>query len=425
MVRLGARSLAALLLVGLTACATPQGGSEPRLEDVDRQAVKLGAERLLETGIDRYAGQRVGLIAHSASILGGQRLVDLLAEREEIELVALFGPEHGFGGTAAAGEEVAEGRDAATGLPVFSLYGETKAPTPESLEGIDVLFFDLQDVGARYFTYISTMGLAMQAAARAGVRFVVLDRPNPLGGELVEGFVLDVEEHRSFVGYYPIPAVHGLTVGELARMIVGEAWLEDVEELELDVVAMSGWTRGMQWPDTGLPWVPPSPNLATFEAALHYPGTCLFEGTVFSEGRGTETPFELFGAPWLETSLFDGVELAGVRLEATTVTPVKSWRSGAPRFEGLEIPALRLVTMDRRAVRPLANGVEILTRLRDLAADLDEWVEDEWFDQLAGSGELRAALQAGASSTSLEHAWAASVQRHRLRRDPYLIYGSN
>lgn len=413
---------AGLALVCLFAgCASTESASRSGVGGpVAFSRVVLGAERLLDTELERYAGLRAGLIAHGASVLDGDRLVDVLAAREEIDLVALFGPEHGFGGTAAAGEEVSGGRDSATGLPVFSLYGDTRAPTPESLAGIDVLFFDLQDVGARYFTYISTMGLAMQAAARANVRFVVLDRPNPLGGELIEGFILDVEAQRSFVGYYPIPAVHGLTVGELARMIVGEGWLEDVEGLQLEVVPMTGWTRDMQWPQTGLPWLAPSPNLATFEAALHYPGTCLFEGTVLSEGRGTDWPFEVFGAPWLDSAAFGTVALAGARLERTTLLPSKSWRSGAPRFEGQEIPALRIVTEEPSDVRPLTNALRLMTSVRSQARRPEQWLDERWLDLLAGDERLRRDLEAGRSARAIARGWSSEVRRFRKQRKSYL-----
>jgi uncharacterized protein YbbC (DUF1343 family) len=224
---------------------------------------------------------------------------------------ALFAPEHGFRGEAGAGERIEDGMDHSSGLPVFSLYGNTRKPTPEMLESVDVLIFDMQDVGARFYTYISTLGLVLEAASESGTPVWILDRPNPLGGNYVSGWVLE-EEFKSFVGAYPIPIAHGLTMGELARMIAGEGWMDFEKKSELRVIKMNGWSRNMIWPDTGLPWVSPSPNLARFDQAFMYPGMVYFEGTTLSEGRGTEDPFLIAGDPSTDLSDSDWDELENI-----------------------------------------------------------------------------------------------------------------
>ena len=286
----------------LTSVCIPVIG-EPSMSQAlaSQQAFATGADLLVASGFAALAGKRVGLITNQTGLVGGEHLADLLSKAPGLKLAAIFAPEHGFRGKAEAGASVRGGVDAKTGVPIFSLYGATRKPTQVMLRNVDVLVFDIQDVGARFYTYISTMGLAMQAAAAARIPFVVLDRPNPLGGEYVSGFVLE-PSLRSFVGQYPIPIVHGLTVGELARMIKGEGWLEGLGALELSVVEMQGWRRSMRWPQTERAWVATSPNIPTFESALVYPGIGIVGEAEVSEGRGTPTPFSLFAAPWLDAA---------------------------------------------------------------------------------------------------------------------------
>ena len=237
----------------------------------------------------------VGLVVNHTALVGDEHLINLVHAAPNVRVGAIFGPEHGLRGKAEDGEAVSDGKDLLTGAPVYSLYGATRKPTSTMLAGLDVLIFDIQDVGARFYTFISTMGLSMQAAAEAGIPFIVLDRPNPLSGAYVSGFVLESEQE-SFVGQYAIPIAHGLTVGELAMMIQGEGLMPSLESLALEVVSMEGWDRSMQWPDTGRPWVATSPNIPRFDNALVYPGTCFFEATSASEGRGTLTPFLQVGS---------------------------------------------------------------------------------------------------------------------------------
>ena len=390
--------------------------------------VRTGAEVLAARHFDLLRGKRVGLIANHTARLDTMHLIDRLMAEPEVHLVALFAPEHGLRGTAAAGEEIRDGRDVRTGLPVYSLYGATRKPTPEMLAGLDVLVFDLQDVGARCYTYISTLGLAMQAAAEAGIPFVVLDRPNPLGGELISGFVLEPEQ-ASFVGLYPIPLVYGLTIGELARLIQGEHLLPGLEHLELIVVPLEGWRRTMQWPDTGLPWRPPSPNLPTFEAALAYPGTVFFEAVDGSEGRGTDAPFLQVGTPWANTqALADTLNahgLPGVRFEPVTFTPRPRPGAPHPRYEGQQLHGVRLHITDRRTFRPVVTGIHLLHAFYHQAPPSfrDTFIQrPDWLARLAGTERLYELLRNGATPETIVASWEKEVEAFRQRRRPYLLY---
>ena len=385
------------------------------------QDVKPGAEVLAESGFELLRERRVGLVVNHTARVGERHLLGLVHEAPGIEVGAIFGPEHGLRGTEEAGDEVSDGIDRETGAPVYSLYGRVTRPTPEMLEGIDVLVFDIQDIGARFYTYISTMGLAMQSAAEAGVPFVVLDRPNPLGGEYVSGFVLE-PEHASFVGRYPIPVVHGMTAGELALMIRGEAMLAGLQDLELTVVQAEGWLRHMQWPDTGLPWVATSPNIPTFETALVYPGTCFFEATAASEGRGTNSPFLLVGAPWADSvhlaEELNGRALPGVRFEAATFTPRPvPGMDTSPKLSNRQLGGIRLDITDLRAFMPLETGMYVLSAFYRMGGE-DLISRPSWLARLAGTERLAEMLSAGENprptcSTEYRPPWlrAATVWR--------------
>jgi uncharacterized protein YbbC (DUF1343 family) len=342
--------------------------------------------------------------------------IDLLAEAEGVELVALFSPEHGIRGEAEGGVSIESGRDARTGLPIHSLYGETEKPTPEMLEGVEVLLFDIQDVGARYYTYISTMARAMEAAGEAGIPFVVLDRPNPISGTAVQGNVLD-PAFASFVGLYPVPMRHGMTPGELARLFAGEFGIE----ADLHVVPVDGWTREMPFAETGLPWVPPSPNMPSVESALHYPGTCLFEGTPISVGRGTGMAFEVVGAPWLDgetlAAALRAYGIPGVRFEPIRFTPTNP---GDRKFGGEEIGGVRLVALGPEYDPTLAS-LALLRETRRLSGDRWTW-RVAHFDRLAGTDRLRSGIEAGRSLEELRAGWGEALERFRALREPYLIY---
>ncbi|NNF03504.1 MAG: DUF1343 domain-containing protein, partial [Rhodothermales bacterium] len=391
------RAAYGIALLALAACFAGAGcapSEDDSPVDTRADAVLTGADVLVRDGFRQLDGLSIGLIANHTAVSGGRHLADLIHEAPNVELAALFGPEHGLRGQAAAGEQVADGIDDATGAPVYSLYGDTRRPTPEMLEGVDALVFDIQDVGARFYTYISTMGLAMQSATENGIPFYVLDRPNPLGGEVMEGFVLDTT-HTSFVGLYPIPQRHGMTVGEIAGMIRGQAWLPAVDSVELHVVPMSGWTRSTLWPETGLDWLPPSPNLPSFESALVYPGTALFEATTASEGRGTPSPFLTVGAPWLPA---DSVlarlpveSIEGLRLVAGRATPVElPGKAVNPKFEGQPMEAIVIEVRSPGSVRAVEFGIDLVRTVYESAPDSvrQAFFNERWLTLLSGTDRL-------------------------------------
>ncbi|MGH7444954.1 MAG: exo-beta-N-acetylmuramidase NamZ family protein, partial [Longimicrobiales bacterium] len=375
--------------------------------------------RLIEEGAGVLRGLRVGLITnHTGTTADGSRsTIDVLNEHPDLQLVALFSPEHGIRGAAEAGESVASGRDARTGLPIHSLYGETRAPTAAMLEGIDALVFDIQDIGARYYTYIWTMALALQAAAEHDRLFVVLDRPNPIGGTLVHGNVLD-PEFATFVGLYPVPMRHGMSVGEMARFINAEY---DIGA-RLHVVTAIGWQRD-QWLDqTAMRWQPPSPNMPTLESAAHYPGTCLFEGTNLSVGRGTPAAFQQIGAPWLDAAAvvarLRALRLPGVAFDAVTFTP---HQPGDGKYADTLSYGVRYTVTDRAHYDPTHTAIATLAAIQAMHPDSLQFRVSH-FDRLAGTDAVRTAILAGASAADITAGWAAQLEAFRARSAPYLLY---
>lgn len=421
------RPAAARLLVALAVFTLPLGGCRAQTEEASSgPGVRTGADRLVDSGYGILRGRRVGLIANHTSTSGGTHLADLLHAAPDVRLVALFGPEHGIRGDQDAGRTVGDTTDAATGLPVYSLYGERRSPPSAVLDSIDVLVFDIQDVGARFYTYISTMGRSMEAAAAAGVEFVVLDRPNPVGGARVDGYVLE-PGFESFVGIFPIPVQHGMTVGELASMAVGERWLPGLDSLRLTVVKAEGWTRDTLWPATGLAWVPTSPNIPDFETALLYPGMCFFEGLTASEGRGTDHPFAMVGAPWLDAGAavarLSADPPAGVRFEAVRYTPRSlPGRATSPRYQDQDIPGIRIHVVDPAVVRPMDVGLRVLEAF---FADPDrppDLVRSAGLARLAGTRRLEAALLEGRGASAVLADWADETARFDSLRSSYLLY---
>jgi uncharacterized protein YbbC (DUF1343 family) len=390
--------------------------------------VATGAKTQADAGFTAFAGRRIGLITNQTGLVGRDHVVDLLWRTPGAKLTAIFAPEHGFRGTAEAGASVRDGRDPATGVPVFSLYGNTKRPTPAMLRDVDVLAFDIQDVGVRFYTYISTMGLAMQAAASARLPFHVLDRPNPLGGDDVSGFVLE-RARTSFVGQYPIPIVHGLTVAELARMIKGERWLPGLESLELAATPLIGWKRSMRWPATGLPWVATSPNIPSFESALVYPGIGIVGEALVNEGRGTPTPFSLFGAPWLDAGRMathlNGLRLPGVRFEATVYTPRSIPNVAAsPRFVGQRVNGVRVVVTDITRYQPLEVGIHAIAYLRREASSRSLPLFDGYkmFHAISGTARLQQMLDRSSDGAAIIQSWQGEVAAFSAQRAKYLMY---
>ncbi len=390
--------------------------------------VQTGAKTLLTSEFEIFRGARIGLITNHSARVDSVHLVDLLHEVPDVQLVALFGPEHGLRGDAEAGATVVDALDDRTGIPIYSLYGAANRPSTEVLAELDMLVFDIQDLGVRFYTYISTMGRAMQSAAEANIPFVVLDRPNPLGGVRVDGYVRD-SLHVSGVGLYPIPVQHGMTVGELARMIQGEAFLPGLEHLELKVVPMTGWTRDMLWPDTGLKWIPTSPNIPTFETALVYPGTCFFEGTTASEGRGTDRPFLTIGAPWLDVGAvvehMISLELPGVLFaEETTIPRSIPGVANQPKFEGVNIHSISIQVTDIRTYVPVQTGLALLGAIFRFTPEnqQESFLNERWLGLLAGTDRLQNSIRNGETMEIVASSWQSEVEVFSTRRNKYLLY---
>ena len=380
--------------------------------------VTTGLERVEAEGGAPLLGRRVGLLGHAASVTAaGRHAIDVL-RGAGVAVARLFGPEHGLRGGAAAGESVAGGRDEVSGLPLVSLYGERTRPSREDLRGLDALVVDLQDAGVRFYTYASTMLLSLEAAADAGLEVFVLDRPNPLGGLRVEGPERDHALPFALVSLAPGPLVHGLTLGEMA--LVANRRRE--KPGRVSVVPMGGWARRMTWGDTGRPWVSPSPNLRSAEAALAYPGTCLLEATNATEGRGTEAPFLLIGAPWMKPEMVAReAATAGFAFETTTFTPEASPAAPDPKYRGVVCRGLRVRVTDAAAVRPFALGLRLLAALRrhsDFA-----WVrEGAWLDTLLGTKSVRTALERGDPVETMLAADEPAIERWRRDRRAALRY---
>lgn len=414
---------AVLLACSIGACAPAsdaEGGAPGDAALAGGQAhaqVRPGVDVLLTDSLHLVRGRRVGLVTnHTGRGADGTPTIDLLADHPEIDLVALYSPEHGIRGEEDEGAHIDSSVDEDTGLPIHSLYGETRRPTPEMLDGVDVLLFDMQDIGARYYTYVSTMAYVMESAGAHGIPVVILDRPNPIRGDAVQGNVLE-PEYSTFVGLYPVPMRHGMTPGELARMYLGEFGIE----AEVHVVPVAGWNRSMTYDDTALPWVPPSPNMPSLESALAYPGTCLFEGTPLSVGRGTSQAFQWVGAPWLDgealAAALNGYGIEGVRFEAATFTP-RSPSDG--KFAETEVHGVLLVPESTDYDAPRAAAAMLVETYR--ASD-DRW---SWnaahFDRLAGTDALRRGIVAGESVDELTAGWPAQRAAFEALRAPYLIY---
>ncbi|MBE3576560.1 MAG: DUF1343 domain-containing protein [Limnochordales bacterium] len=383
------------------------------------RSLALGIDILLTERIDLIAGKRVGLITNQTGRgRDGVHDADRLAADPRVKLVALFSPEHGIRGDEPPGAKVSSYIDPVLRIPVWSLYGQTLKPTPAMLANIDVLIFDIQDVGTRYYTYISTMAYAMQAAKEKGIRFIVLDRPNPIGGLKVEGPVLE-DSYRSFVGIYPIPVRHGMTVGELALLFNEEFGIG----ADLEVVKMSGWQREMYWDATGLTWIKPSPNMVRLETALVYPGTCLLEGTNVSEGRGSPRPFEMIGAPWIDgdklAQELNALSLPGVRFAPTAYVPTTS------KYQGQRVEGVEIIVTDRQRFEAVRTGLWIIATLRKLYPRQFRFTTSGgkyYFDTLIGNGWMRPALEQSESPDELLERSRPRLEAFVQVRSRYLLY---
>lgn len=385
--------------------------------------VQSGLDVLLAGLPKRLKDQRIGILCHQASVDASLRHIVPLLRARKLNVTALYAPEHGLWGTAQ--DQVPIKSDAAkkSAVPVFSLYGDKRAPTADMLAPIDVLICDLQDVGARYYTFIWTMALAMQACAKYKKAFIVLDRPNPIDGVTLEGPMLD-PRFASFVGLYPIPVRHGMTIGEIAL------WVNDGlgVDAELEVIAMRGWKRNMYFEETGLPWVLPSPNMPTLETAIVYPGACLLEGTHLSEGRGTTHPFEMLGAPYIDPDLLyrtlQSMRLPGVLFRSCRFEPTfhKFWSESCG--------GVQMHVQNRKAFKSFLTTLQVIQTIKELYPSHFVWREPPYeyetvklpFDILCGTDRVRQAIEAGRSVKTLESEWTDQCRDFTRQRKPFLLY---
>ena len=387
--------------------------------------IKTGLEILLESKVRPLDRSRVGLIVNPASINSRfEHAADLFHQHSQINLTALFGPQHGIRGETQDNMiEWQSFRDQRTALPAYSLYGETRKPTPEMLANLDVLVFDIQDVGTRVYTFIYTMALAMEAARECGKRFIVLDRPNPIGGVQIEGNLLE-PDFQSFVGMFPIPMRHGMTIGELALMFNREFGIG----CELEVVKLDGWRRSMWYEDTRLAWVMPSPNIPTVDTAVVYPGSVMFEGTNISEGRGTTRPFEIIGAPFIEPD-----ELVGEMMKENPTGVIFRPLHFQPTFHKFAVEicgGIQIHVIDRNAFKPVITGAAIISAIRRLYPDGFQWKQSPYeyvydklpFDVINGSSRLREQIEAGTPLAGIEESWRDGLSEFGERRKTYLLY---
>ena len=402
--------------------------------------VKTGLEVLFQKELGLIEGMKVGIITNYTAV--NSKLVhlkDLLISKANVDLVAIFAPEHGFWGSAQAGEYVEDEFDEETGIPIKSLYRpalhaggpkyvvdsilakEARSPLTESLEEVEALIFDIQDVGTRVYTYIWTMLLSMEVSAKLDKLYVVLDRPNPINGLAVEGYVLNTK-FRSFVGMLPIPMRHGMTVGELALLFNEKYGIE----ADLRVVPMEGWERDMWFDQTGLPWIMPSPNLPTLDTAIVYPGMVLFEGTNISEGRGTTRPFEIIGAPWIDgrnlANRLNKLNLSGVLFREVRFVPTFS------KYAGMMCKGVQLHVIDRKSFRPFLIALCLLSEVLRENFDEFEWIKRPgrergyYFDYIVGTDRIRKALEEGSDPFELFEEAQESAKEFRIERREYLLY---
>ncbi|MEU0647127.1 exo-beta-N-acetylmuramidase NamZ family protein [Streptomyces umbrinus] len=413
---LAATTAAAAFSANPPATAAATAAQEPQEQRGGRR-LRTGFERLAADGYTLLDGERVGIVTNPTGITRDVRhIVDVMHADDRVNLVAVFGPEHGFRGTAQAGGSEGRYDDPATGLPVYDTYLKSGQPLADifTASGVDTVVFDIQDAGARFYTYIWTLYDCMEAARLAGKRFVVLDRPNPVTGRSAQGPVLH-KEFATFVGREPISQAHGMTVAELARLFNKEFLAAPVP---LDTVLMSGWKRSDFYDASGLPWVPPSPNMPTPDTALVYSGTCLFEGTNLSEGRGTTRPFELLGAEGIDrrwAAEAGQLGLPGVHFREAYFAPTFS------KFQGKTVGGVQLHVHDRAAYDPVRTGIALLVTAKKVWSGF-AWRPDNWIDKLTGSTQVRTMIDAGADADEVVAAWQGELAAFRRMRGKYLLY---
>jgi len=421
----------------VTSCRT----EEEHSISIRQEGVKPGVEVFLEEYLDLVKGKRVGLITNPTGVDSNlEKTIDLFKENPAINLVALYGPEHGVRGNAQAGEYVPFYFDTKFKLPVFSLYGQFlkpdiemltnideymrsfdtqnigKSPKTVMLKGVDVMIFDIQDVGTRIYTYIATMANCMKVCAENGIDFIVLDRPNPINGIEMDGPLLEYPEYSSFVGLYPIPVRHGMTIGELA-LLFNNQFLE--KRVNLTVIPIHGWKRDMWFDETSLPWVIPSPNMPTLNTAIVYPGQVFLEGTNISEGRGTTKPFELFGAPWIDgyelSEKLNKLGLPGVKFREAWFTPVFS------KYKDKLCGGAQIHVIDRKKYKPFKSSLYIIKTIKDCYPDYFEF-HTEYFDKIMGTAKIRKAIEKGMEVKEIVKMFADDLEKFSELRKSYLLY---
>lgn len=395
--------------------------------------VIVGADIAVNSNFNLLKNRKIGVITnHSAYLSNGIHLADALYESKDIKIVAFFGPEHGIRGDSPDGIKVSHEEDPKTKIKIYSLYGKTNKPTPEMLEGIDTLIYDIQDIGARFYTYISTLFLTMEAAAEQDLEYIILDRPNPITGIRTEGPMLD-PNFKSFVGLVSIPVIHGMTVGELANFVNNEGWLENGVKAKLKIIRMEGWNRNMWYDETGLNWIKPSPNMTTLKTAVVYPGTCLFEGTNISEGRGTNHPFEMVGAPFIngkklaeEMNLF---KLPGVIFKPVHFTPKNINKiTNSPKYISQKCSGVFIEITDRNIYEPIKVALYLLSKIKEMYPDNFNWrprsksTGHYYIDLLSGTDLIRKMIDNGNDPEKIYSHQIFDKSEFIEKRDKYLLY---
>ncbi|MFA5832803.1 MAG: DUF1343 domain-containing protein [Bacteroidota bacterium] len=388
--------------------------------------LKTGADVLFESRTELIDGKRIGLITnHSAVLSNGKHLADALHEYPKAKLIVLFGPEHGVRGDAPDGRAVRDTIDDKTGVPVYSLYGNVNKPSTNMLKDVDLLIFDIQDVGSRFYTFISTMFLGMEAAAENNIPIIILDRPNPITGENVQG-PIRVDSLKTFVGWVPIPIAHGMTVGELAVMANLQGWLKDRKPAKLTVVKMENWKRSQWFDETKLHWIKPSPNMATLNTATVYPGLCLVEGMNVSEGRGSEKPFEYIGAPWINgkelSKLLNAQKLSGVTFQPIEFIPKEIPNvTSNPKYKDQLCSGVYVNVTNRKKFGSVKAGIALIWGIHTLYKDSLKF-RDRGFDRLAGTPVIREMILEGKTADEIEDTWKEELKEFMKLRKKVLLY---
>lgn len=390
------------------------------------KVVKTGLDVVVASKFAFFKGMKIGIICnHTSRDKNGRFIVDLFNESGKCRVTAIFSPEHGYRGLHADGMKIGNDVDSKTGAKIYSLYGKYRKPKKEMLKNVDILVYDIQDVGARFYTYISTMSNAMESAAENGIPFVVLDRPNPIRGDMIEGSLLELK-YKSFVGMHPIPIRYGLTAGELARLICGEDYITNAANLDLHIIKMENWTRDLWYDETGLPWISPSPNMTSLKTAIVYPGFCLLEGTNLSEGRGTDSPFLKFGAPWIDSQAFarelNSLDIQGAIFEPSTFTPISIPNVAyKPKYENKQCSGVKIEITDRNDFKPVNAIVRILKKAKQMYPKEFKW-HGTWIDNLYGSDKLRKVIENNEPLDELFKSWEKDLQQFKEISQQYKIY---